>query len=232
MQKFLNLPLVFFGQHAACRIHQTSAGRHQRRSSLQNTALLPHQLRNAFGRLAVFQIGIAPQRAQPGTGRVHQHAVGFAGQPGNARVVFAADFFGVDIGQPRTGHARFQVRQPFFGNIECVNAAFVRHLRAHRQRFAARARAKIHHDFAALGLHQLRQKLAALVLHFQRAVQKQRVFVQCRFVAETDAVRRIRRGGGVREFGLQLGQYLVAAAFERVHARVQRCRLHHAAAER
>ena len=138
----------------------------------------------------------------------------------------------MDIGQPGTGHARLQVRQPFFGNIERVNTAFVRHLRAHRQRFAARARAEIHHDFAALGLYQLRQKLAAFVLHFQRAVQKQRVFVQCGLVAETDAVRRIRRGGGVRKFGLQLGQHFVAAAFERVHARVQRCRLHHAAAER
>ena len=108
----------------------------------------------------------------------------------------------MDIGQPGTGHARLQVRQPFFGNIERVNTAFVRHLRAHRQRFAARARAEIHHDFAALGLYQLRQKLAAFVLHFQRAVQKQRVFVQCRFVAKTDAVRRIRRSGGVRKFGL------------------------------
>ena len=50
---------------------------------------------------------------KPEQGAVHQHTVGFACQSCDTGIVFAADAFGVDIGQSGTGHARFEVGKRF-----------------------------------------------------------------------------------------------------------------------
>ena len=68
--------------------------------------------------------------------------------------MFAADAFGVDIGQSGTGHARFEVGKAFFGDVECVDSAFVGHLRADSQSFTAGTGTEIDNDFAAFCAHQ------------------------------------------------------------------------------
>ena len=145
--------------------------------------------------------------------------------------MLAFDALRVDIGEPGTHHARLQIGQPFFGHIQRIQTAAAVHHRAHGQGFAAGAGAEIHCHLPALHTGEQSQQLAAFVLHFQRAVQKQRVFVERGFVGKADAPRRIRCGAARQPFGLQGGQYFVAAAFKGVYAHIQRCALHHAAAE-
>ena len=139
--------------------------------------------------MAVFQIGVAAQSAEPRAGRIHQHAVGFAGQARDAGIVLIVDALRVDGGYAGAGHARFEVGEALFGDVESINAAFVGHHGGDGQCFAAGAGAEIHHDFAALGAHQQSQKLAAFILHFKRAVEKQRVFVERDFFLKADAPR-------------------------------------------
>ena len=68
---------------------------------------------------------------------------------------------GVDVGQPSAGHAGFEVGKAFFGDVEGVDSAFVCHLRADGEGFAACACAEIDDDFAAFGTNEQGEELAA-----------------------------------------------------------------------
>ena len=107
---------------------------------------------------------------KPEQGASTKNAVGFAGEAGDAAVVFAADAFGVDVGQSGAGHAGLEVGKAFFGDVEGVYSAFVCHLCADGEGFAACAGAEIDDDFAAFGTDKQGEELAAFVLDFKRAV--------------------------------------------------------------
>ena len=127
------------------------------------------QFGDAFGRLAVFQIGVAAQCAQPGAGGVHQHAVGFTDEAFEARVGFTADALRADVGEAGAHHARLEFGQPLFGHVEGVEAAAVVHGGAQGEGFAACACAEIDDNFAAPCAGEAGEQLAALVLHFDGA---------------------------------------------------------------
>ena len=65
--------------------------------------------------------------------------------------------------------------------IKRVQATGVAHARAQRQGFATGTGTKVSHHFAALGVHQQRQQLRALVLHFNMALLEQSQFAQVGF---------------------------------------------------
>ena len=62
-QKAFNLHFVFFGQHAASGVNQPALRFDQFGGGIEDAVLLFQKFGDGFGRLAVFEVGIAAQRA-------------------------------------------------------------------------------------------------------------------------------------------------------------------------
>ena len=223
---------IFFAQKTAGCIHQTPAGFHQPRGRGEDGSLLLIQFSKPRFMLAIFQIRVAPQRAQAGARRVDQHPVNLAGEALDARVVLADDALRRDIGKTGPLQARPQVAEALLGNIERIDAPGRGHRGGNQQRLAAGASAKIDHHLAAPRLEQQAQQLAAFILHLNKPFDKRRMLRQrnLAFQAYTQWGKR-RRGA----FDALLGkacEYGIAFGLEGIDAQIERCSIHHAAAKR
>ena len=79
-QETFDLALVFLRQDAAGGINEAALWFDQFCGGIEDAVLLFGKFGQCFGRLAVFEVGIAAQCAEAGAGRVHQNAVGLAFQ--------------------------------------------------------------------------------------------------------------------------------------------------------
>ena len=91
---------------------------------------------------------------------------------------------------------------------------------------------KSDHHLAALRRQQVAEQLAALVLHFDLAVEVERMLRQRRPALEADAERRVAAGLGLDAVGSEPRQHVVAGRLERIHAQVERRRLVETARQR
>ena len=138
-----------------------------------------------------FRSGIAPQRAEAAAGRVHQHAVELAGEALRAHVALARQHDRMHVGDARARRARRELAQALLRHVHRVDAAGAVHQHRQRERLAARAGAEVRDHLAAPRREQVGEQLAAFVLHFERAVEEQRVAVDLRLALEADAGGRI-----------------------------------------
>ena len=129
------------------------------------------------------------------------------------------------VRQAAARQARLQFRQTLFRHVERIQAAGIAHDRAQRQRLAAGAGAKIDDHLAALGADDLRQQLAAFVLHLDRTVLEQRQILQRRLFDDANAQGRKRRRLAQDRRLRQFGNDFLARRFQRIDAQVQRRRL-------
>ena len=213
--------LVFLGQDAAGRVDQAPTGLHHARRAIQNCRLLGGHLLDRLQTLTPFQIRVAAQRAQAGTGGVDQYPVDLAGQALNPIIPLVGQGRRMHIGQSAACQPGLERIQAMGRGIKGVKPAGAAHGRTNSQRFATRAGTKIHHHFASLGVQQQGQQLRALVLHFEVAAHKGLMLVQRRLALDAQAPGR--KWGGCR-FDTALGQRLLdvsPARFEIIDPQVQ-----------
>ena len=184
--------LVFLGQDAAGGIHQSPTRLEQARCAVQDGGLFGHQFLHAFGRLAPFEVGVAAQRAQARARRIHQHAIHLARQALDALVALVGNGRRVHVRQAAARQPWFERIEPVGRHIKRIQAAGAAHGGANGQRLAARARAKIHHHLATLGVQQQGQQLRAFVLHLDGAAGERIELGQRGLAFNAQAPRRIR----------------------------------------
>ena len=223
-QELLGDKIVFFVQEAAGGVHQAAAALDQARRAGQDGCLLGLQFDDGVRLLAPFHVRIAAQGAQAAARGIDQHAVDLAGQALDLGIALMRDLHRMHVRQAAAGHARLQLGQTLFRHVERIQTARVAHQRAQCQGLAARAGTEINHHLATLGADDLRQDLAAFILHFDGAALEQRHVLQRRLLDHAQAQRRIgRRGAEDRCFG-QSQHHVFARRLERIDAQVQRRR--------
>ncbi len=216
--------VVFFIQQAAGGVHEAATVLDQARSAIEDRGLLFLHLGNRAQLLAPLDVRIAAQGAQARAWRIDQHAVDLAGQALDLGIALVRDQHRMHVRQTAARHARLQFGQALFGHVERVQATGVAHQCAQCQRLAASAGAEVDHHLAAARADDLRQHLAALVLHFDRAFLEQRQILQRRLLLDAQTQRRIRhRLGDDRRFE-QRGDDGVALGLDRIDAQVERRR--------
>ena len=188
---------------------------------MQNGRLLGCELFNRLGGLAPFQIRVAPQGAQAGTRRVHQHPVNLAGQALDALITLVGNGDRVDIGQAAACQPRFEGVESMARGVKRIKASGIAHGGAKGQGLAAGTGTKIHHHLAAFGIKQQGQQLGALVLHLNGAARERVQLVQRRLAGQPQAPGGVRRCDG---FNSCLGKLLLhfgAFVLQGVDAQVQ-----------
>ena len=127
------------------------------------------------------------------------------------------------VRQSRARKPRLHVRQTPVDDVECIQPSLRAHQRAERERLAARARAEVDDHVVALRRDEMRDQLAAFVLHFEAAVGEPRMLRQQRPAVDAQSEGRVAASASTAmPFGGQRGQRLVARRLQRVHAQIER----------
>ena len=124
------------------------------------------------------------------------------------------------IRQAAAGQSGLERIEPVRRGVKGIEPPGAAHGRAQGQRFTPGASTKIHHHLAALGVHQLREQLRALVLHLEQALHEGIEFAQRRLAGNAQAPGRERCGQGL---DARLGQgflHLGALGLEGIHPQI------------
>ena len=122
-QKRLYNILIFALEQRAGRVDQSSAFFHQTARRFENTLLNVIDAVELFGRKPPFEIRIAAQRARPGAGGIHEHAVKFISQTAHARIRFALNSYRMNIRKAGTAHTRRKTGETFFIDVKGIETS-------------------------------------------------------------------------------------------------------------
>ena len=132
------------------------------------------------GRLVYATCSVLPEENEAIVDEFLAHHPGFA--PGDAAaelaragIALAGDELRMHVRQARALEPQFELRQPLVDDVVGVDPALRAHQRAEQERLAAGAGAEIRDHVGAPGRNEIAGELAALILHFDRAFQEQRM---------------------------------------------------------
>ena len=219
--------LAFGLEDAAGGVDEPAAGLQQSRRRGEDRPLGRPKVRERGVALAPLQVGMAAQGARSGAWRIDEHAVDLARQARDALVTLARDLRRVDVAEAAALQARLQRGEPVAGDVERVEATGVAHLRAERERLAARPRAEVDDDIVAPRADEKREQLAALVLHLHEPLREDVALLQRGLADDAYAERRMRCRRRSDARTAELLDDIGPVGLERVHAKIERCRPSH-----
>ena len=168
LEEIPRLRAVLVVEDGAGDVDQRAPRLHVARAVLEDRLLLGDAQRHLLGGELPFGVGAAAPGARPGTRRIDHDAIHFAKEIVEGPLAR----------RPHLHVARAVALQPVVNRREAMavavvgeDLALVAHRRGHGERFAAAAGAEVEHLLAGPGADQHRDDLAALVLHFEPALE-------------------------------------------------------------